>query len=78
MPTVLNDGPYAFIFFSTDRNEPEHVHVKRDRQIAKFWLQPVSLCKNIGFKQHELNRITRLVTKHQEELLQAWHEYFGS
>ncbi len=78
MPTVLNDGPYSFIFFSTDKNEPEHIHVKRDKQIAKFWLEPVSLCKNNGFKEHELNRMTRLVSKHQEALLQAWHEYFGA
>ena len=38
MPTILQDGPYSFIFFSSDRGEPPHIHVKRDRQLAKFWL----------------------------------------
>ena len=42
MPTVLQVGPYSFIFFSSDRGEPAHIHVKRDRQIVKFWLQPIS------------------------------------
>jgi hypothetical protein len=77
MPTVLQDGPYSFIFFSSDREEPPHVHVKRDRHIAKFWLDPVSLAKNRSFKEHELNRIARLVVKHRERLWEAWHDYFG-
>ncbi len=59
MPTVLQVSPYSFIFFSSDRGEPAHIHVKRDRQIAKFWLEPISLEKNRGFKEHELNQIAK-------------------
>jgi len=36
-------GPYWFFFYSFDCNEPMHVHVRRDRQHAKFWLAPVAL-----------------------------------
>lgn len=57
MPTVLQVGPYSFIFFSSDRGEPAHIHVKRDRQIVKYWLQPVTLAKIEAFKEHELNQI---------------------
>jgi hypothetical protein len=64
MPTVLQVGPYSFIFFSSDQREPAHIHVKRDRQIAKFWLTPVSLEKNRG-KEHELNQVARLVEEYQ-------------
>jgi hypothetical protein len=78
MPTVLEDGPYSFAFFSSDGGEPPHIHVKRDLQIAKFWLEPLALAKNCGFAGHELNRIARLVTKHEQNLLEAWHEYFGA
>jgi hypothetical protein len=78
MPTVLIDGPFSFVFFSSDRGEPAHIHVKRDRQIAKFWLDPISVAKNRGFKEHELNQIARLVAKHQQTLLEAWHEYFNA
>jgi hypothetical protein len=76
MPTVLQLGAYSFIFFSSDRGEPPHIHIKRDRQIAKFWLDPVFLEKNRGFKEHELNQIDRLVVEHQTTLLDAWHDYF--
>jgi len=78
MPTVLQDGPYSFVFFSSDQGEPMHIHVKRDRRIAKFWLNPISLAKNRGFKQHEINEMARLVAKHQETLLEAWYDHFGA
>jgi len=78
MPTVLRDGPYSFVFFSSDGTEPPHIHVKRDRSVAKFWLLPIALAKNGGFAEHELNRIERLVVQHLQTLLEAWHEYFGA
>jgi hypothetical protein len=78
MPTVLRDGPYSFIFFSSDRGEPPHIHVQRERYVAKFWLEPVALVTNRGFRAHEMRRITRLVVQHQATLLEAWHDYFGT
>lgn len=78
MPTILQDGPYTFVFFSSDRDEPLHVHVKRDQQIVKFWLNPVALAKNRGFPAHELRQIERLVLKHRATLMEAWDEYFGA
>ena len=77
MPTVLEDGPYKLVFFSSDRGEPPHVHVKRERQVAKFWLGPVALAKNRGFLGHELNTISRLVAKHEATLMEAWNDYFA-
>jgi hypothetical protein len=78
MPTVLVDGPYAFVFFSSDKGEPPHIHVKRERRIVEFWLDPVALARNRGFAGHELNRIAWLVAEHEPTLLEAWHEYFGA
>ena len=42
MPTVLRDGPYSFVFFSSDRGEPVHIHVKRERRVVKFWLDSIA------------------------------------
>jgi hypothetical protein len=78
MPTVCQVGPYSFIFFSSDKGEPPHIHVRRDRQLVKFWLQPISLAKNRGFKDHELNDILQLVETYEQQLLEAWHEYFDA
>ena len=34
MPTVLRAGPYRFLFYSSDAEEPPHVHVERDDNSA--------------------------------------------
>ncbi|HEX5727349.1 MAG TPA: DUF4160 domain-containing protein [Longimicrobiaceae bacterium] len=66
------------MFFSTDRGEPVHIHVKRDNAIAKFWLDPVEPAKSRDFAEHEVNAIARLVVEHREKLIEAWHDYFGA
>lgn len=78
MPTVLRDGPYRFVFFSSDRGEPPHIHVQRDCDVVKFWLDPIAFAKNRGFAPHELNRIEQLVLAHRDQLLEAWRDYFGA
>ena len=77
MPTVLRLGAYRLFFVSQDASEPPHVHVQREKMVAKFWLDPVSLEKAGGFRSHELNRIGKLVQDHHVLLLERWHEYFG-
>lgn len=75
MPTVLRSGPYRIYFYSHDLlNEPPHVHVDRDANSAKFWLEPVMLAHNYGFGAAELRQVARLVEEHQTELWEAWHD----
>lgn len=76
MPTIFRSGPYRVYFVSHDMDEPPHVHVDRDDQSAKFWLDPVSLARNLGFTAVELRRVQRLVVEHRTRMLEAWHGYF--
>jgi len=78
MPTLLRSGPYRLFFYSGDRGEPPHVHVERENSVAKIWLDPVRLERNIGFRAAELRRIERIVVDNQSRLLEAWHDYFES
>ncbi len=34
-PTILVEGPYRFFLYSSDGDEPRHVHVERDDKVAK-------------------------------------------
>jgi hypothetical protein len=77
MPTVLRIGPYRFYFYSHEPNEPVHIHVDRHDLSAKFWLNPVQLVRNFGFRAHELREIQSLVARNQGKLLEAWNEFFG-
>lgn len=76
MPTILREGSYRFFFYAGDRLEPAHIHIERDDRVAKFWLEPIRLQSSGGFRRSEINDIRRLVEAHQQELLEAWHEFF--
>ncbi|HRQ42484.1 MAG TPA: DUF4160 domain-containing protein [Chloroflexota bacterium] len=78
MPTSLRFGPYRFFFYSGDWVEPPHVHVRRERFTAKFWLTPVRLQRSGGFSRQEINHIQRLVEENREILLREWDEHFNS
>ena len=78
MPVVLRVGPYQFQFFASHRTEPAHIHVRRERRKAKFWLEPaISLARNERFAPHELNELRRLVGKNRAFFLEKWHEFFN-
>jgi len=77
-PTIWREGPYRFHFYSHEPNEPPHVHVDRDDNTAKFWLNPVSVAYNWGFNGKELRKIQTIVEERREEFLDAWHDYFGT
>jgi hypothetical protein len=49
-------------FFSHETREPPHVHVDRDSATAKFWIEPVGLAYNLGFKAHELRHIEQIIS----------------
>lgn len=77
MPTVFHHGPYRLFFYSSDRDEPLHVHVQREDRLAKFWLELVRLARSGGFGRQEIMDIQRIVADNQGRLMEAWHEYFG-
>lgn len=78
MPTVWRSGPYRFFFYSNEGTEPPHVHVQVGRNLAKFWLDPVSLAAVRHFKAHEVSQLERLVVEHQKQLLEAWNAFFNA
>ncbi len=76
MPTVGGiPGPYRFFFYSLDCSESRHVHIRRERMLCKFWLEPVTLASNNGFSPSELNRIRTLVIEHLDMIVEAWNEH---
>lgn len=76
MPTVKGIlGPRRFFFYSFDCNERMHVHVQRERMVCKYWLQPIGLANNQGFKTRELNQIRKLIESHLTSIERQWHEH---
>jgi hypothetical protein len=71
VPTVLRWPGYQFLFYSLDEGEPPHVHVRKGRGQAKFWLSDGRLAKSKGLAEHEVRQLRRKVDEDREELLRA-------
>jgi hypothetical protein len=78
MPTVKDiTGPYRFYFYSFDCHEPAHVHVRRERMVCKFWIEPIALAQNHAFSARELNEIRTVIQANLERIREAWREHCG-
>jgi hypothetical protein len=75
MPTVLRHGPYRFFFYSVDGAEPAHVHVQREKNVAKFWLRPVRLADGEGFRRVEIRRMQAMVEASLALRVRSWDEF---
>ena len=77
MPTILRWGPYRAHFYSNERGEPPHVHVRAGDREAKFWLHDLAVAINVGYSAHELGDIIRHLQLNRKALLDVWNEHFG-
>lgn len=77
MPTVLRVRGYRLFFYSLENNEPSHVHIEHGGFVAKYWLNPVTLATNSGFRSHELTKLRMLVIEHRDTLQEAWNARFS-
>ena len=75
MPTVLRIGPYRFAFFANEGTEPPHIHVYAAEHEAKYWLLPILLDRNVGFRSGELATIGEILAEHREFILEKWHDF---
>jgi hypothetical protein len=77
VPLVARVGAYRFFFYSNENDEPPHIHIQRDRKLAKFWLLEISLADSKRFGGHELREIERMVVDRRDMFLEAWYEFFS-
>ena len=77
MPTLLVVAGFRFYFFSDERQEPAHVHVRHGDAVAKSWLLPVEFVFSRGFSRRQLRRIRELTFEHQVIFVARWNEYFS-
>jgi hypothetical protein len=76
MPTVLRIGSFRFHFYSDERNEPAHIHIRTPDGECKFWLDPsIGLASNRGVRAHDLRLLDQLVFEHQDHLRRAFYEH---
>ena len=77
MPIIITKNGYRLFFYSNEMNEPIHVHVEKAENVAKFWLNPIRLAKNDGFKSYEVKKIIKIIFEHQQLIEVKWNEHFN-
>jgi len=75
MPTVLRIGSFRFHFYSDERNEPPHIHVKTPDGECKFWLDPIRLARNKNVSPKVIRDIEKLVFEYQKFLKERYCEF---
>jgi Domain of unknown function (DUF4160) len=75
MPLVLRVKGYRFFFFSSEGQEPPHIHVEQAERYAKFLPKPVALARSRGFRTGEIAEIQRIVEEHRALFEERWHEH---
>lgn len=53
------------------------MHVEREANRAKFWLDPVRLAESGGLGRPEIRRVEELVRENAATLRRAWDDYFA-
>jgi hypothetical protein len=77
MPTVLRWRGRRVYFYSSDGDEPPHVHVDHRGRTIKIWLESSGVAYNDGYAMREVTAILRTVDRDRDRFLEASHEHFG-
>jgi hypothetical protein len=78
VPTVLRWGAYRAFFYSNERDEPPHIHIRAGDKEIKVWLHDLTLAANMGFAAHEVGDTIRHLRANRLKLMAAWNAYFGN
>ena len=80
MPVVFREAGFRFHFYSDegDPREPVHIHVRKGRDNAKFWLYPeVTVAYNRGFSSRVQAELIRIIEPRRGEIESAWNDHFA-
>lgn len=78
MPTVLNEDGFRFFFYSSEGNEPAHIHIEKGDAVGKIWLEPTLERAYLhGFTKQEEKKLFSIVEKSMDDFKRSWHEYFN-
>lgn len=81
MPRIFEWRGYVFFFYSNegDPREPFHVHIRKEKAVAKFWLEPeIEVAHAHGMNGRELRQLRGVVEENVDRIRRAWYDYFGT
>jgi hypothetical protein len=76
MPTVLRVDGMRFVTYPND-HPPAHVHVIGPGRVVVVNLVDAEVREVIGGDERDARRVLRLISRHQEALMDARREFHG-
>lgn len=77
MPTLLTEDGFRFFFYSSEGNEPAHVHVQKGDAEGKIWLEPTfERVFMHGFTPQEEKRLIEIAYRKQGYFKKRWYAFF--
>ena len=53
------------------------MHVVKDGNSLKVWLQSLEVASNKGYNDREMARLLTVVAEHRDDWIGAWNDFFG-
>ncbi len=76
MPTILAILGWRLFFYSSEGNEPIHVHCRKAEKECKFWLDQKDFDLNEAFAYNmsskDKRQIRKIIYEHFEYIEQQW------
>jgi hypothetical protein len=81
MPTVLLIRGWRLFFYTNERNEPPHIHVRKGDVEGKYWLHPVEydIKESYAYNMSPANRreIRKIIFTHFDYLVAEYEKIHG-
>lgn len=78
MPKLFSAGGFRFFFYSNEKNEPCHVHVKGHGGEAKFWIPSCEMVFSYRINAKDIKKILRILQEKVNFIKEQWNEFFKS
>ena len=77
MPVAHREKGYRFYFVMFDLHEPMHIHVDKGGKTAKFWLTPIAVARNQGYRTYALSELESIIKSNIQKLIRVWETERG-
>jgi hypothetical protein len=77
MPTVFRQDGFRFFYYSSEGNEPPHIHVIGRGGEAKIWLLPIEISKVYALSLRDQKHVLEIVQNNVKLFLEKYEEWHG-
>ena len=78
MPKLFSARGFRFFFYSNEKNEPCHVHVKGHGGEAKFWMPGCEMVFSYRLSAKDIRNILEILRENASLIEEGWNEFFKS